>query len=103
MPVDFKSFLKNPDNKMQLFNVIKDVLSNNESSSHLEDQSYILIVDGEAYKFTSDGTTVNKSEVKELSSNQEEIDNQSYCVLDVCTIQGLQEGDCQNTRQIKEI
>ena len=68
MPPDFAAFLRNPENKLQLFHVMKSVIQDNESAGHLEGKCFTLIVEGEAFEFTSDGSSVTCNEIKGLNS-----------------------------------
>ena len=74
MPADFPGFLKNPENKTQLFKVMLEVLSSQESANKLKDKNFIIIVEGKAVKVMSDGSNVNAEEIESLYSTQEETD-----------------------------
>ena len=74
MPADFSDFLKNPENKTQLFQVMLQVLSSEEAASKLKDKKMIMIVEGKAVQLTSDGEQVKQEEIESLLSTQEETD-----------------------------
>ena len=61
MPASFPNFLKNGENKTQLFQPMLDILSNEESVDsilQLEEKKFIMIVQGKAGHLTSDGLRV---------------------------------------------
>ena len=77
MPASFPNFLKNGENKTQLFQLMLDILSNEESVDsilQLEEKKFIMIVQGKAVQLTSDGLTVSNEEMNSLYSTQEETD-----------------------------
>ena len=81
-PADFKGFLQNDENKKQLCKLMLDVWTCPEAAQRLVGRMIILIVEGVAYQLTSvDGQSVNKEEVHELRSNQEETDTRVILYL----------------------
>ena len=90
-PADWKGFLSNDDNKEVLAEVILDVWSEDSFAEKLKDRKVCLsryfvsdfificqvfvIAGNSAYELTSkDSLTVDKTEMCELKSNQEETD-----------------------------
>lgn len=74
-PADFKSFLLNEDNKVQLFELMLHVWSSDVAAPLMQNRHVLLVVNGCVYKLTSaDGQVVEKSEVQEFHSTQEETD-----------------------------
>ena len=74
MPADFACFLRNPENKTQLFNLMNKVLSNDESADRLHGKKFIMIVEGKSFQLTSNGSVVSSCELDNLHSTQEETD-----------------------------
>ena len=81
MPADFHDFLKNPDNKTQLFQVMLQVLSSDEAATKLTDKNLIMIVEGKAVQLTSDGIHVHAEAIESLQSTQEETDTRVILYL----------------------
>ncbi|KAG1681812.1 hypothetical protein GQR58_011609 [Nymphon striatum] len=80
-PENWKEFLSNDDNKQQLIALLLKIWSSPECSRKLQKKEVIAICEGKAYLLTSDGKTVEKSEILTLESDQEETDTRVvlYC------------------------
>ncbi|KAG1696097.1 Sucrase-isomaltase, intestinal [Nymphon striatum] len=80
-PENWKVFLSNDDNKQQLIALLLKIWSSPECSRKLQKKEVIAICEGKAYLLTSDGKTVEKSEILTLESDQEETDTRVvlYC------------------------
>ena len=74
MPAAFACFLRNPENKTQLFNLMNKVLSNDESADRLHGKKFIMIVEGKSFQLTSIGSVVSRCELDNLHSTPEETD-----------------------------
>lgn len=74
-PADWKTFLKNDDNKKQLVQVMQKSWNSDIYAKRLEGREVILICEGDAYLYTSsNGTATEVREMRELNSSQEETD-----------------------------
>ena len=73
--VKSQAFLLNENNKTQLFNLMMRVWSSDDEASHVQNRNVMLVVQGRVFKFTSDGQSVQETEVPALRSNQEETDS----------------------------
>ena len=81
-PPDFRDFLTNGENKLQLFSIIKSVWTSNEVASRLLNKVRIFIHEGIAFEISSsDGKSVSSEELVELNSNQEETDYRQILYL----------------------
>ena len=75
IPKEFKIFLSNDENKVQLCNMLKKVWGSTKASSHITKCSNaILIVEGKAYEFKCTTGDILVNEIFSLFSNQEESD-----------------------------
>ena len=74
-PTDWKQFLKNADNKIQLVHILLQVWSSGDFAARLIGRKVILIVEEKAVMLMSvDGIHTLQSEVMQLESTQEETD-----------------------------
>ena len=74
-PADFKMFLQNEENKLQLFDLLLKVWSSPAASRRIQGRTIMLAVRGKVYALTSaDGLTTTCEEIHALYSNQEETD-----------------------------
>ncbi|KAK6190948.1 hypothetical protein SNE40_002706 [Patella caerulea] len=73
-PENWKEFLGNDDNKQQLIALLLKIWSTPECSRKLQKKEVIAICEEKAYILTSDGKTVEKSEILSLESDQVETD-----------------------------
>ena len=76
-PKDWKDFLSNDDNKVQLVKILLDTWSGPSSAPVLRGREVILICEGRAYKLMSTGARVTVTELESLNSNQEETDTRA--------------------------
>ena len=74
-PKDWKQFLTNDDNKVQLVRLLLADWSSNTSAKILFGHEVIIICDGKAYQLTSDGKSTKCKEIDFLYSTQEETDS----------------------------
>ena len=81
LPDDFQYFLKNKENKEQLFKVMLEALTRDEAAPIIHKRKFILIVNGEANELTSDGTSVQKALIHNINSTQEETDTRVVLYL----------------------
>ena len=74
-PADFKSFLLNPENKEQLFELIHRVWTSPDAAPQLQGRFVVFVLHGKCLKLSSqDGESVIEEELAEIFSNQEETD-----------------------------
>lgn len=81
-PADWREFLANDENKIQLIRIMLKVWSSNSFAAHIGSRQVTLICEGQAYQLTTrDGTSVNCNQLASLASNQEETDSRVilYC------------------------
>ena len=80
-PVDWKEFLKNSDNKKRFVEILLEVWSSSQFATKLEGKKIILICEGKAFKVSCCNGLLVKTELTELSSDQEETDTRMilYC------------------------
>ena len=70
-PPDLKEFLTNGENKLQLFNLMKRVLTDDICAARLLNKTRIIINEGIAHEITSaEGKFVTSEVISELNSNQ---------------------------------
>uniref|UniRef100_UPI00359026EA uncharacterized protein isoform X1 n=2 Tax=Myxine glutinosa TaxID=7769 RepID=UPI00359026EA len=82
-PINWKLFLMNDHNKIQLSQVLSDVWSENEFASKLLQHKMVVVVEGHADMLSSDdGNTMKRTEITSLYSTQEETDTRViiYCL-----------------------
>lgn len=81
-PRDWKVFLSNEENKVQLIKLLLKVWSSDQYASKLKGRKFIFICETKAYLITSDdGKTTHKEELKDLTSSQEETDSRVVLYL----------------------
>lgn len=79
-PADWREFLANDENKIQLIRIMLKVWNSNSFAAHIDSKQVTLTCEGQAYQLTTrDGTSVNCNQLASLASNQEEIE--SHVVL----------------------
>ena len=74
LPREFTKFLTVPKNKLRLFEIMLEVLNSDEAASDLEGKMFYMIVDGNAFKLSSDGKEVSCNKIDAITSTQEETD-----------------------------
>ena len=74
-PSDWKAFLGNDENKKQFIRLISKVWSHHSYASKLVERKVILVCEGVAYEYISDGVTTQRNEIQSLYSTQEETDS----------------------------
>ena len=75
-PAEWKLFLANEDNKVQLIRLLLKLWSGNEYAAKLQARQVTVICEGSAYLLTSDdGITTQRTELPMLASTQEETDS----------------------------
>ena len=88
-PADFKSFLKNDLNKRRLFALMHKVWRRAAAASNLKNRSVFLVVEGKAFKLTSDdGVATSEEEVHIIQSDQEETDTRIVLYIQYAQDQG---------------
>ena len=81
-PIDFKLFLQNDDNKLQLVKLLERVWGSHSAAKRLHGRSVFLVNQGVVMHMKSvDGETVHPEEIHELRSNQEETDSRVVLYL----------------------
>ena len=71
-PADIKEFLRNPENKIQLFDLKLKVWVSPVAASRLQNRKVTLAVRGKVYSLTSpDGSVTGQEKVHDLISDQE--------------------------------
>ena len=80
-PLEWKSFLMNHENKLRLFQLIKEVWATSGANRLERCQLAITVVKGDAFKFTVQHGGVLVEHLHELSSNQEETDTRVVLYL----------------------
>ena len=81
-PADWKDFLMNNENKSQFAHVMNEVWCSDAFAHKLQNRKIVPVVQGLVYLLEGeDGTTVRKTEIPEIFSDQEETDAQVilYC------------------------
>ena len=74
-PADFKQFLLNPDNKLQLLDLLLRVWSSHTASQRVHKRKVMVAVQNKVICITSDdGSRSQESEIHSLRSDQEETD-----------------------------
>lgn len=66
MPADFPSFMKDPDSKSQLFQLMLDILDDDQSANSVEKlqgKKFIIVVEGKAVQLSSDGFSPSKEDI----------------------------------------
>lgn len=90
-PKDWKLFLQNSDNKLQLCNILHEVWKQHAFAKKLQNKSVILIVEGTAYLLKSeDAESVQEKEIYELKSNQEETDHRQILYIEYAQNEGYE-------------
>jgi len=81
-PKDWKVFLSNDDNKVQLVKVLPDTWSSALKTPILHDSEVVLVCEGSAYMLRSTGDAMSCVEIESLQSDQEETDTRVvlYCL-----------------------
>ena len=82
-PADWKTFLTNDDNKKQLVKVLLNTWANDVYAKKLQRRKVVLICEGDAYCYTSDGGIITeRTMLDEIKSTQEETDTRvtMYCL-----------------------
>ncbi|WAR02903.1 hypothetical protein MAR_009461 [Mya arenaria] len=88
-PTDFKLFLTNDENKVQLCKLLLKLWGKNEAAFRLQKCLLaVLVVNGQAYRLSSANGEVNCDEIPELSSNKEETDTRVAIYLKYAATQG---------------
>ena len=87
--MDFKAFLLNDNNKVQLCQLLLKVWSSSEAATRLEAcQEAILIVNGKAHKLSVANGKVEVAEIQHLYSTQEETDTRVILYLNYAAQEG---------------
>ena len=66
MPEDFPSFMKDPDSKSQLFQLMLGILDDDQSANSVEKlqgKKFIIVVEGKAVQLSSDGFSPSKEDI----------------------------------------
>ena len=81
-PRDWKSFLTNDDNKVQLTSILCEVWTENDMASRIKDRKVIITNNEKAYSIQSKDGMTDSQEMVNLSSTQEETDTRVilYCM-----------------------
>ena len=88
-PADWKEFLTNDQNKVQLIQLILKIWSSADFATHLTTRNVIVISEGHAYQLQSlDGNTTEKKEVLSLHSSQKRRILASFCTAGLHRIMG---------------
>lgn len=88
-PKDWKLFLQNSDNKIQLCNILHQVWKQDIFATKLQSKSVVIVVEGTAYKlYSDDGKTVQETEIYPLKSNQEETDHRQIVYIEYAEKEG---------------
>ena len=69
-PSDFKEFLSNDKNKIQLYNLIAKEWQSDKYASKIGARQVIISLHGKCFKLVSDGMKVHRTELENLCSNQ---------------------------------
>jgi hypothetical protein len=81
-PLDLKEFLTNGENKLQMFNRMKCVWTDDTCAARLLNKTRIIINEGIAHEITSaEGKFVTSEVISELNLNQEETDYRKCCTF----------------------
>ena len=73
-PKDWKVFLSNDDNKVQLVKVLLDTWSSAPTAPILHGREVVLVCEGSTYMWRSTGDAMSCVEIESLQSDQEETD-----------------------------
>ena len=76
-----KDAAEKDENKKAFFRLMLEVWSSKKAAPFLKDKTVIIIVDGVAYELKSDGSSVTKTEIPEIRSNQEQTDTRTILYL----------------------
>ena len=66
MPADFPNFMKDPDSKSQLFQLMLDILDDDQSANSVEKlqgKKFTIVVEGKAVQLSSDGFNRSKEDI----------------------------------------
>ena len=66
MPADFPSFMKDPDSKSPLFQLMLGILDDDQSANSVEKlqgKKFIILVEGKAVQLSSDGFSPSKEDI----------------------------------------
>ncbi|GFS04685.1 hypothetical protein ElyMa_006501700 [Elysia marginata] len=81
-PMDFKLFLQNDDNKLQMVRMLERVWGSQSAAKRLHGRKLFLVNQGIVrHMKCDDGETVHPEEVHEIRSNQEETDSRVVLYL----------------------
>ena len=88
-PTEWKLFLSNDENKLQLVKLLLKLWSGNEYASKLRGRKVIVICEGVAHLlFSEDGLTTKQVEIHSLRSTQEETDSRVILYSDYAKRKG---------------
>ena len=84
-PKDFKEFLSSDKNKTQLYDLIFEEWQTSKYASKIYGRQIIISLRNKCYRLVSDGTSVLREELENLSSNQ--VRPMSFCLCKIkCSI-----------------